>query len=221
MGMWKPGDTVVIVRNIARSDGTVTTAIPTILIQEDADLLVLFTPKGTTYKNNWVVPAEQKVASVEGIAPSAQRQYKDVVWQSNTLRLHLPGLRFCIGLTFDDNDQLALYYGNLEAPFVRTPIGVDSRDYALDVLAYPDGRWRWKDEDEFRRRGEVGLDSAAHQARVQAAGADLIERFGRKDFPFNAGWDKWQPPRDMQPPTLPEDWAADFGTHAVLTADHQ
>ena len=215
MKYWNQGETVVV-RNIARSDGSVTTAIPTIVISDDQDLLAVYIPKDTPFKNNWAIPPDQRVASVQSIVPSAQRQHRDLVWWNDTIRLYLQGYAYSIWLNFDENGKLTSWYGNLEAPFVRTRIGIDTRDYALDIVAKPDGRWWWKDEDEFNRRLEVEIDSPKHHAQVRAAGQDFIERFEHKDWPFNCGWENWQPPENWQIRDLPEDWAFDFGSHKLF-----
>ena len=188
---WKWGETAVI-RNLARSDGTVTTAIPAIVMQDDSKLLALFIPKETPFKDNWVIPPAQRVASVDAITPSAQRQHRDLVWRNDTIRLYLVGFGYSVWLNFDENGEFASWYGNLEAPFVRTGIGIDTRDYALDIVALPDGRWHWKDEAEFQRRLEVRIDTLDHQMRVRAAGQDFIQRFERNAWPFNAGWQDWR-----------------------------
>ncbi|MCP4427107.1 MAG: DUF402 domain-containing protein [Chloroflexi bacterium] len=214
---WNQGDTVVV-RNIARSDGSVTTAIPAIVISDDQKLLAVFIPKGTPFKNNWVVPPEQRVASAQTIVPSAQRRYHDLIWRNDTIRLYLPGFGYSVWLNFEEKGEFTSWYGNLEAPFVRTRLGIDTRDYALDVIAEPDGRWQWKDEEEFIRRLEIGLDSPNHQAKVRASGQDFIKRFVRKEWPFNNGWEKWQAPENWQVRTLPENWSRDFGSHELLSA---
>ncbi|MEZ4614620.1 MAG: DUF402 domain-containing protein [Caldilineaceae bacterium] len=163
MSHWNEDDWVVV-RNIARSDGTVTTAVPSIVLV-DAELLALYIPRGVSYKNNWIVPPAERAAALDGMVPSAQRQYRDLIMQNDSIRLYLPGRGYSIGLTFDGQGEFISWYGNLEAPFVRTPIGIDTRDFALDVIAYPDGRWQWKDEAEFARRLDLGIDTVEHQAR--------------------------------------------------------
>jgi hypothetical protein len=214
---WDHGDTVVI-RNIARSDGSVTTAIPAIAISDDTDLLALYIPKDTPFKNNWVIPPEQRVSSVQSIVPSAQRQHRDLIWWNDTIRLYLQGYSYSIWLNFDEDSKFISWYGNLEAPYVRTSIGIDTRDFALDIIGNPDGQWQWKDEDEFNRRLEIGIDSPEHHTRVRAAGQDFIKRFEHWDWPFSCGWENWQPPKGWKVRSLPEVWAVDFGSRKALSA---
>ena len=206
MKYWKRGETAVI-RNLARPDGTVTTAIPAIVIDDNSKLLALFIPEKTPFKDNWVIPPAQRVASVDVITPSAQRQHHDLVWRNNTIRLYLAGFSYSVWLNFDENGEFASWYGNLEAPFIRMGIGIDTRDYALDIVASPDGSWRWKDEAEFNKRLEVGIDTPEHQKKVRASGKDFIQRFEQNDWPFNAGWQNWRPPPDWELRRLPGNWA--------------
>ncbi|MEZ4658134.1 MAG: DUF402 domain-containing protein [Caldilineaceae bacterium] len=216
MTQWRPGDTVIL-RNIARSDGTVTTAIPAIAISDALDLLALYIPAGTVYKNNWVMPPAMRVDSVTSVIPSAQRAYRDLAMRNDSIRLYLPGFGYSVGLSFDTAGNFTGWYGNMEAPFVRTPLGIDTRDLALDVVATPDGQWRWKDEDEFMRRLEVGIDSPAQHERVRRAGLDFIARLEQMRWPFNAGWQHWKAPNDWQRRSLPQEWAADWGTYDLLS----
>lgn len=205
----------IVLRNIAKSDGSVTTAIPAIVISESEELLATYIPKGTPFKNNWVIPADQRVESVEKITASAERQYKDLIWRNPTIRLYLAGLGFSVWLNFDNSGMFTSWYGNLEAPFVRTPIGIDTRDYALDIVGTPDRTWEWKDKDEFERRLEVGVDSADHQAVVLESGREFIRRFEHNLFPFDQGWENWRPTKPLAawaPRQLPKNWTEDFGS---------
>jgi protein associated with RNAse G/E len=204
-----------VIRTIANSDGTVVTATPAIVIEDGAKLLAVFIPAGTVAKSNWVVPAAQRVAAVDSMPRSGLRPHHAVVVPEQ-VRRYLAGEWFAVGLSVDGEGRLTSWYGNLEAPFVRTPIGIDTRDFTLDVLAYPDGTWRWKDEAEFARRHDVGLDSAAHQHRVRSAGKEFVRRFEQRLWPFDAGWERWRPPSGWAAGPLTPDWAVDFGTDELL-----
>lgn len=215
MRRWSSGDTVVV-RYLARSDGTVVTALPAVAIQDQADLLALYVPPGTVMMDNYVVAAEDRVAAVGQSLPSAERRHVERGWTVPTIRLYLPGEAFSVWAFFDDEGRFAYWYGNLEAPFVRTEIGIDSLDHTLDVVADAKGRWRWKDEDEFARRLELGLDSSRHQLGVRAAGEAFVSRLEAEGLPFNQGWQTWQAPPDWVPRALPAGWKDDFGTAAGL-----
>ena len=214
MKRWARGEAVVV-RNIARSDGGVTAAMTTICIADDAEVLALYVPAGTVAKDNYVVPEKNRVVAVGAMPPSRARTYVERVWQVPTIRLYLPDTPFSVWLFFGKDGAFASWYGNLEAPYQRTPIGVDTQDHALDVVADAKGRWTWKDEAEFARRLEVGLDSTDHQAGVRAAGQNFIARLEQNRPPFNRGWQDWRAPADWTPRLLPDGWSADFGTHRV------
>lgn len=213
---WHHSD-VLLIRNIARSDGTVTTAVPSIVIQDEGDMLALFIPKGTLFKNNWVIPPEERVESADNIVPSAQRKYHNLSWWHDSIRLYLHGKLYSIWLSFDDEGQFASWYGNLEARFVRTPLGIDCRDLALDIVATPDRKWVWKDMAEFERRLQVGLDTKEHQMKLLAAGDEFVDCLEQNKRPFCDGWESWKPPIDWQIPQLSDNWQQDFGTHYELS----
>jgi hypothetical protein len=210
MRRWARGETVAV-RNIARSDGSVSAAMAAIAIRDDDEALALFVPVGTVAKDNYAVA--DRVAAVGTLGPSRARAYADRVWQMNTVRLYLPDVAFCVWLFFGTEDVFTGWYGNLEAPYQRTPIGVDTQDHALDVVADAKGRWRWKDEAEFARRLELGLDTPEHQTAVRAAGLDFIARLEQNLPPFNCGWQDWRAPTDWTARALPHGWDADYGTH--------
>ena len=206
MKRWSKGQTVVV-RNVARSDGTVSSAVPAFCIQDSEHVLALFIPRDTPFKNNYVVSAEKRTEAVTSFLPSAKRAYQDLAWWHDTVRLYLPDKAYSVWLFFDEKGNFTSWYGNLEAPFIRTAIGIDTQDYGLDVVATSEGKWQWKDEAEFQKRLEVGVDSAEHQARVRAAGEDLVQRLENHRFPFSNDWKAWQAPEKWAVPTLPEAWS--------------
>ena len=135
------------------------------------------------------------------------------MWWRDTIRFYTPDTFYSVSFFYDDHWELETLYGNLEAPFVRTSISIDTRDYALDLVATPKGEWQ-KDEAEFARRLEVGIDSAEHQARVRAAGEKLVSRLERGAFPFEQRWVE-KVPKHLPIPRLPENWTRDYATHGV------
>ena len=211
---WNAGDTVVF-RYIAR-DESIAQAIPTRVIEHTNDPLALHVADGTLIRSVPDIPAEERAAALDTVAPAAERPKIERAWENHCIRLHLPGESFSVWLLFGPDWKLNWWYGNLEAPYVQTPIGIDTRDHALDVAARPDGRWWWKDEEEFARRLELGIDSPAHHARVRAAGEEFIRRFEAGEHPFRAGWEHWRPEPDTTPPVLPTEWDQDFGTHHLI-----
>lgn len=58
----------------------------------------------------------------------------------------------------------------------RTPLGFRAMDLLLDVVVEPDLRWRWKDEEQFRRIIELGIFDEGTVARVRSEGRSIIER---------------------------------------------
>jgi protein associated with RNAse G/E len=214
MKYWLKGDTIVI-RNIAKSDGSVSMAIPAIAICDD-DILALYVPPGTTYKDNYVIAPQDRVSAVTTSLPSNERPYVDRVWSRPTIRLYLPDAAFSVWAFFNEQAQFVSWYGNLEAPYLRTSIGIDTRDHALDVVADAEGHWQWKDEAEFERRLTAGIDTPEHQASVRAAGLEFIKRIKHCQFPFNQDWQYWQAPEHWTPRPLPVNWKEDFGTSRKL-----
>ncbi len=215
MQRWAVGDTL-LVRNIARSDGSVTMAMPTICIQDDEQVLALFVPAGTISKDNYIVAPARRAMSVGSSPPSRERAHQDRTWTAPSIRLYLPGEAFSVWLFYTSQNEFAGWYGNLESPYLRTPLGIDTRDHALDVVADTKGRWRWKDEAEFAQRLAAGLDTSAHQAAVRAAGREFIARLERGSAPFDQAWTDWRAPPDWTARQLPPDWRADLGSGAKL-----
>lgn len=213
---WKYGETIII-RHIAKSDGTVSNALPTIVIRDDDDVLAVYVAKGSPFKNNYAVPPDQRVASLATLVPSGQRPFLDSVWQNTMIRLYFEGRGFSVWALFDEQGAFASWYCNLEAPYVRTPIGIDTRDLALDIVADPARNWQWKDKDEFERRLELGIDTPAHQARVRAAASELIDRLEHNHSPFSDGWQDWRPPADWQIRSMPTNWQTDYGSDKPLS----
>lgn len=90
------------------------------------------------------------------------------------------------------------WYANLEVPFEPWRHdgvgGGDTVDWDLDIWIDPDRTWRWKDEEEFTER----LAQPEHywvedEARVRAAGEEVVKLVEAGAFPFDGTWLDFRP----------------------------
>ena len=111
----------------------------------------------------------------------------DVWWGYSVLWLLRPADAHALGAFWrGDRRVFAGWYGDLQAPLVRTAIGFDTSDHVLDVDIAPDGTWVWKDEDEFAAAQRLGHFSPAEAAAIRAEGESVIAALERSAWPFNA-----------------------------------
>jgi len=98
-------------------------------------------------------------------------------------------------IVFLPPDDVERWYINLEQPFVRTPIDLDTRDNHLDLVFPGDlSAHRWKDEDELAKAVAFGSVSAAEAAAFRAEGERVIELVQRGDHPaIDDRWCGWTP----------------------------
>ena len=127
--------------------------------------------------------------------------------EHSVLWLARPGAAHAIGLFWQGAArQFIGWYGNLQAPLVRTPIGFDSTDHVLDVQIAPNRTWNWKDEDEFAVVQSRGLISPEDAKAIRAEGERVIAAAEQNLWPFNAGWEHWQPDPAWPIPAIPDGW---------------
>jgi hypothetical protein len=114
------------------------------------------------------------------------------------------GAAHAIGHFWNDaTGRFLCHYVNLQAPLRRSPIGFDSCDQVLDVVVDPDGRWHWKDEDEFEEALEAGLFHPAEAAAIRAEGERVIAQLPHL---LPTGLEPWQPDPSWPLPKLPPNW---------------
>ena len=98
------------------------------------------------------------------------------------------------------------WYVNLEAPFVRTAIGVDTSDNNLDVVVTPDFAWRWKDEDQTQHWEDMGVFTRADTESFYAAGREVIADVEARRFPFDGSYLDYRPDPQWGIPQFHPDW---------------
>jgi len=205
MKRWSPGDTVVV-RYQSRERDVVAGGYPMTCIEDSQERLVLFFPHGTSFMGFRHLPPEGRAHRVANPLPRRRREPQ--TWQNHTLRFLYPGEAYQVwALWRGDSWDFVRWYVNLEAPFVRTEVGVDTRDHTLDIVASPSLEWRWKDEDELAARVDHGIDTLGFAEAVRAEGERVIERIERAASPFGEPWPDWRPDPAWTAPELPDGWA--------------
>lgn len=130
---------------------------------------------------------------------------------ASVVRVHPTGSPWSVWRWHDGERWRDDWYINLERPWVRTPIGFDSQDWTLDVMALkpPGGGWSvtYKDEDELAFYVSRGFISAEKRAVIERAGDEVVDAVGSDAFPFDADWSPWVPEPTWLPAELPGGWA--------------
>jgi hypothetical protein len=130
---WELGD-VVVRRDVWR--GRPWVGVAAIVIQDGPRLLAVYVPEGAEI-------------GVEAGAefPIVHPWHGLGNWQGHGIVvLHRPGDAYSVWVFWDGEDRrFSAWYLNLEEPFVRTALGIDTRDHELDLWS-DDGRtWHFKD----------------------------------------------------------------------------
>ena len=110
---------------------------------------------------------------------------------------------------------------NLQARLLRTAIGFDTTDNALDVVMGTDLAWQWKDVEQVATRVAVGLTFPEEAAAFRAEGERLIADIERRAYPFDQPWHEWRPDPAWTAPRLPEGWADLDGANHDLNRERQ
>lgn len=106
-----------------------------------------------------------------------------------------------------DFRQTKLWYVNLQTPFVRTAVGFDFLDQALDVVISADLKtWHWKDVVEFEELQEVGTISRYDGDLIREVGLYVIANYKNDKLIFNEEWANWRPPASWTVPVLKPGW---------------
>ncbi|SCF39253.1 Protein of unknown function [Micromonospora purpureochromogenes] len=146
------------------------------------------------------LPIRAELTTPTLLAPGTWGPYR-------TLMVMPPGAAHSVWWSWTANGDFAGWYVNLEAPMRRWRGGVDVEDHALDLLITPDGRWTWKDEDEFAAQTNDPLfwDTAA-ALRIREEGELLLARAVSRRYPFDGTWQDFQPEPGWPPAPLPHWW---------------
>jgi hypothetical protein len=199
-----PGD-VVVRREVVF--GEVWLAVPTICVEDSADLLALYVPTDAEF----AFPPATKA----GPHPWQGRFDR---WQGHgKLSLQRPGEAHSVDLFWTGPDRaFAGWYFNLQDPYRRTAIGVDTLDHELD-LWWPvdEPHYRWKDVEKFEQRLADGWFPGLGAA-IRAEGDRIAARLDAGERWWDGAWAAWRPDPSWPRPKLPAGWDAVPATTAPV-----
>ena len=107
---------------------------PYVVVEDTPSLLALWMPVGARMKRVDLADRNNPLKDlIHGAHPL------DEFRRGGCLRLMLPGMPYSIWLHWSRTSprRFTGWYVNLEAPFVRTDIGVDTTDNSLDLVVMP------------------------------------------------------------------------------------
>ena len=180
--------------------GRVAYVQPVTVVHDRDDEVTLYLAAGTPCKH---VDGLEALARGDWHCRDRRHERTDV------LMLVRPHAWYAVWLMWwHDSGEFWQRYVNFQLPLERMRLGFDTADKTLDITVSPDGRWRWKDEDEFEYARELGLIGDDEVAEIRSAAARVIADIERRAYPFTDRWTSWRADQAWSIPEIPEDWDA-------------
>jgi Protein of unknown function (DUF402) len=131
-------------------------------------------------------------------------------WRGHgVLQLQRPGEAHAVWLFWTGPERrLDFWYVNLQAPFRRTSVGIDTQDHELDIVIQPDGSWRFKDEEWLGEWVRLGRWTDAEVAAIRAEGARIAAALDAGERWWSDDWARWEPEPAWRGGDLPSGWEA-------------
>jgi Protein of unknown function (DUF402) len=191
---WLPGETIVF-RQVWQ--GRPWVGIPVCVVSDEPGLLVTYLPERATFgfaDGDW--PGRPH--------PWAERSN----WEGHgTLMLRRPGDRYSIWVFWRGEErEFECWYVNLEQPYRRSAIGIDTLDHELDLWSEDGVSWHLKDEegvDECVADGRFGEPEAE---RIRADAAAFQATCAREGPWWDLAWAAWRPPQGQGSPAFVDGW---------------
>jgi protein associated with RNAse G/E len=192
--------------------GKVRSAWPTRVVHDTGEEIALALWSGTelmaeaSYAAAWRSgdPSQRKHALFERYVAGEWSLGTSVVREGTLLGFMLRDVWFSVLLSFPPSGELSSWYVNFEQPYRRTSIGVDTCDLIIDLVFYPDGTHRWKDEDEYAQGRQLGLVTDTQHPEVERAKDQALAMFEQRIGPFDERWLSWRRDPAWLLPVLPD-----------------
>ena len=190
---WARGD-VIVFRDVWR--GKPWSAAPCVVVDDAPDLLVTYIPEA--------MPLAFPPSADGRVHPWAGR----TEWIGHgVLILRRPGEAYAVMHFWEGPERrFAGWYLNLEEPFRRTSIGIDTKDLELDIWIPVDGEWRFKDEERLDASVAEGLFSEAQVRAIRRLGHEIGAMLDRGEKWWDDRWTEFEPDPAWRAPAFPPGW---------------
>jgi hypothetical protein len=121
--------------------------------------------------------------------------------------LRRPGDRYSIWVFWQGGArEFECWYVNLEQPYRRSAIGIDSLDHELDLWSEDGATWHLKDEEGVKECVADSRFDEQEAERIWADAAGFQAEYEREGPWWDLAWADWRPPAGLSPAALPEGW---------------
>jgi hypothetical protein len=192
--MWQRGDAIVR-REVWRR--TPYAALPVVVVGDDPELLAVYLPEGAVFAFN------------DGEWPPGPHPWRRYgAWQGHgVLMLQRPDEASAVWLFWEGRPRrFARWYLNLQAPFRRTKIGIDSLDHTLDLWSTDGRTWHVKDEEAFEQRVADGYFTPEEGAAIRAEAERFLVEVRSNGPRWDERWADWRPDPLWPVPVVPVGW---------------
>jgi hypothetical protein len=167
-----------------------------IVVQDTPDLLALYVPEDSPLR-----------FAADFFGAPHPWSHTDRWRGHGVLQLQRPGEMHSVWVFWEGDDRtFASWYINLQEPFRRTPLGIDTQDLELGIVISPDGAWRYKDDEQMETWVERGRWTSAEVAAIRAEATRIGEQLEEDRRWWSDEWMDWTPDSSWSPPTVPADW---------------
>jgi hypothetical protein len=195
---WSPGE-VIVRREVWQ--GRVWLAHPLYVVEDTDDALVLYQAEGAP----WGFGAGDDWPTATGRHP-----YDGLSrWMGEgRLGVHRSDDPYAVwALWGRPGRSFGGWYVNIQVPYRRTEIGIDSLDLELDLVVSPTYEVAVKDEDHVAASAARGRFSADDAVAIHAVGARVKAEIEAGDRWWDERWSQWTPPPELLvPPVLTDGW---------------
>lgn len=191
---WRSGESIVF-RQVWQ--GRPLFAAPLVVVSDEPGLLVTYLPERAPFG---AVPGWPRP---DGIHPRAHRG----CWEGHgALMLRRPDERYSIWIFWHGEErEFACWYVNLEQPYRRSAIGIDTLDHELDLWSEDGVAWHLKDEEGVEECVAHGRFDEREAERILADAAGFQETYAREGPWWDLRWAEWRP-EEMPEVALPDGW---------------